>query len=154
MDLGAAAFWIATAAVIIMIGWFKTKGDAEKHQTFRTIVEKTGTVDEAQLRMLFDPPNALQRVNALGGPPRGGNYRALRVLGTIVMFVAGGLMLFAGVLLGVMPAGASEAARSGPAPAIAMAMAVFVFVVGAGLFFSARFVEKPRELSGTEPDRE
>ncbi|HET7134151.1 MAG TPA: hypothetical protein VFJ95_17965 [Gammaproteobacteria bacterium] len=49
-----AAMWVSIAAVIIMIGWFKSKSEAEKHATFRTIVERTGAVDEAQLKLLFD----------------------------------------------------------------------------------------------------
>jgi len=144
-----AAFWVAAAAVIIMIGWFKSKRDAEKHQTFRTIVEKTGAVDEAQLKMLLDPPNALQRSMYLHERARGGGYRTLRVFGTIVMFAAGGIMLFSGVLLGMLfpdtGPGTDPAARI--APAIGMALSGLVFLLGAGLFFSSRFVEKPQAES-------
>jgi hypothetical protein len=144
-----AAFWICVAAVIIMVGWFKSKGEAQKHQTFRTIVEKTGTVDEAQLRMLFDTPSVWTRPIPFREPPRGGTFRMLRVIGSVVMFLAGGLMLFSGVLLGMLfpetGPGTDQAMRIGPS--IGMALSGFVFLLGAGVFFSSRFVEKPPSVS-------
>ena len=54
--MGVVAFWIAVAAVLIAGGWFKSRGEAQKQQTLRTIIEKTGTVDEALLRQLFPTP--------------------------------------------------------------------------------------------------
>ena len=47
------AFWIALAAVLIAGGWVKSRNEAEKHATLRTIIDKSGTVDEAQIRALF-----------------------------------------------------------------------------------------------------
>ena len=76
------AFWIAVAAVLIAGGWFKSRNDAEKHATLRTIIEKNGTVDDAQLRALFGPVAVQSRP--------GDFYAFLRVIGTIVMSTRGG----------------------------------------------------------------
>jgi hypothetical protein len=76
---------------------------------------------------------------------RGTSYRTLRVVGTIVMFIAVGLLFFAGLLMGMLQSYESTDPAARLAPSIAMAMSGFVFVIGAGLFFSSRFVERPAE---------
>lgn len=146
-----AAFWICVAAVIIMVGWFKSRGDAERHQTFRTIVEKTGAVDEAQLRMLFNPPSVWNRSIPFDEAPRGGVFRALRVMGTVVMFGAVGFMIYSGMSISV-PEG--PVAPPPGDPILGIAASTFVFLLGAGLFFASRFVEKPSERPPPGPANE
>ena len=51
---GAGAFWIFLAVAVAVGAWEKSRKNAEKHETLRRIVEKTGTVDEAKLKELFN----------------------------------------------------------------------------------------------------
>lgn len=129
----AAAFWVAIAAVIIMVGWFKSKNDAEKHKTFRTIVEKTGVVDEAQLRLLFDT-----HPGSLGGQSAGGAGR-FRALAAIGMFV----LICVLVLMGWLSLAMFGTDLAPNPPLAGVLWTIFVSLLGIGFFFlSARFVEK------------
>jgi hypothetical protein len=121
------AFWIAVAAVLIAGGWFKSRNDAEKHATLRTLIEKNGTVDEAQLRALFGPV-AMQ--------PRPGDFHAfLRVIGTIVMATAVGLLLFFTIY---------RQAVNQQDGTIGLASTLIVAAVGIGFFLSSRWVDPRR----------
>ena len=126
--MGAAvAFWVAVAAVLIAGGWFKSRNDAQKYATLRTIIEKNGTADEAQLRALFGPPREQT------GPA---DFHAfLRVIGTIVIFTAGGLLLFFTIY---------RQAVSQQDGTIGLAAALLVGAVGAGFFFASRWVDPRR----------
>jgi hypothetical protein len=128
-----AAFWIGLAAVIVAFRWFRSRMEAQKHQTFRTIVEKTGTVDEAQLRLLIAPKP--------WESGRGDSYRFLRGLGAILIFVGGGGLLFGGILLLGVIFAPSPAGNDGPG--IFMSLGFAALVLGAGVFYSSRFAEKP-----------
>jgi hypothetical protein len=127
----AAAFWVAIAAVIIMAGWFKSKNDAEKHKTFRTIVEKTGVVDEAQLRLLFDTRPAV-----LGSP--GAAVRA-RLFAAIGMFV----LICVLIMLGWLSLAMFGTDLAPNPPLAGVLWSIFVCLLGVGFFwFSVRFIEK------------
>ena len=52
MDAGSG-FWIFMAAIVVAGIWKEQREKAEKHETLRRIVEKTGTLDEAKLKELF-----------------------------------------------------------------------------------------------------
>jgi hypothetical protein len=122
--------WVSIAAVIIMIGWFKSKSEAEKHATFRTIVERTGAVDEAQLKLLFDTRTT--------SPGRHSPLR-VRVIGALVMFIAIGALIVVGwTVLSMF--------ELTPAPDLPLAgglWSIFVAALGVGFFlFSARGGEK------------
>jgi len=123
----AVAFWIAVAGVLIAGGWFKSRNDAQKHATLRTIIEKTGTVDEAQLRGLFEPGYVKQTPGDI--------HAFLRVLGTIVMFTSVGLLLFFTIY---------RQAVSEQGGTVGLAAALIVAAVGAGFFFASRFVDPRR----------
>jgi len=128
----AVAFWIAVAAVIIATSWFKSRSDAEKHETLRRIVEKTGQIDETQFKTLFNDPNSLWHPK----PSEPGEaYRALRVAGTIIGFAAMGLAILFGVLLFD---GRHDAI-------IGLGVAGIVAMVAIGLHVSTRFVTRPRD---------
>lgn len=142
----AAAFWVSIAAVIIMAGWFKSKNDAEKHKTFRTIVEKTGVVDETQLRLLFDT-----RQTSLESVPAAA--RRLRVFAAIGMFV----LICALILVGWLSLAMFGTDLAPNPPLAGVLWTIFVSLLGIGFFLlSARFVEKrsaesePRYLGSHE----
>jgi hypothetical protein len=136
-DAGAAAFWIFIAAAVVMNRWSESRKDAEKHETLRRIFEKTGTVDEARLKELFNPTLLSQWQ---GG---GDTYRGLRIGGTIVMFIAAGL---ATVFLILEQTGAVDH-KSG---VIGLAIASGIAMLGVGLFFASRFAPPP-DKPGNEP---
>jgi hypothetical protein len=130
--MGAAAFWIALAAFLIAAMYFRSRSEATKHETLRQIVEKTGQVDERQLKALFEPPpNAFTRV-----PPPGGGYRAMRIFGLLLLFIAAGLLIFFTIL------GWSRTQLWNVA-AIGYGAASIVALVGAGLSLAARFLPRP-----------
>lgn len=141
ISLGAAAFWLALAAVLISGGWFKARSEALKHETLRRLVEKTGQVDEAQLRLLFTPPPPPPM--ACQPPPAPGEgYRALRIVGVIVasLGIGGGLMFWLLDTIEVLPDAL-----------IGVAISSGVVVLGIGFFVSSRFAERPaqaRDSSG------
>jgi hypothetical protein len=134
--MGVVAFWIAVAAVLIAGGWFKSRGDAQKQETLRKIIEKTGTVEEGLLRQLFPTPVVFDP-GVWNRKSLGAGYRALRVVGTIAMCVAAGLMLFYTPLWlrGI----------GGEDTMVGVAMGVIGFAAGAGFFLASRFAEPPPE---------
>src|SRR5262245_744426 len=103
VNLGAAAFWIALAAVLIAGGWFKSRSEAQNHETLRKIIERTGTVDEAVIKELFcgSKPAVNWADPKIWNPPPsppGHNFKALRVLGMIVLSIAAAIAVIFGVL--------------------------------------------------------
>lgn len=138
VSLGAAAFWLALAAVIIAGGWFKSRSEAMKHETLRQLAQRTGQVDEAQLRLLLTPP-APPAIRCQPPPRPGSNYRGLRVGGVVVMSLGlGGMLAFSLVRFIV---GAPDAL-------IGVALSSGVVVLGAGLFVSSRFDKPPPAAAG------
>jgi hypothetical protein len=126
-DFGAVGFWLFVAALLVGGMWKETRQQAEKHETLRRLVEKTGTIDEARLKELFSAAPAEES-------RPGSSYRALRITGTILMFLAAGLaIIFA--TIGIM-FGDREALA-------ALAIAAATALVGLGVFFSSRFAEPP-----------
>jgi len=140
IDMGAAAFWIALAAVLIASGWFRSRKEQMKHETIRRIVEKSGRIDEEQLKALFQPP-----APDWPEPQPGAGYRALWIIGVLVIFFAAGLAAFAGIGLAIL----GEEAELQPVFAIAGGIAIF----GSGLIFCSRFLPKPRPEGSGRNDR-
>ena len=136
----AAAFWLALAAVIVGSGYFKSRTEAARHETLRHIIEKTGNVDEVQFRALFPPVPA--SVWQPKPPQPGSGYRAMRILGTLVLFVAIGLSILFWVLVNL---GKEEDA------AIGFGIAALVATIGIGLHVAAIFVPKPRSQDSLPP---
>jgi hypothetical protein len=132
--MGAAAFWIFLAVVVIMVNWKKKNQESLRHETIRFLVEKNQRLDDAQLSELLNPKPA--------PPPEwlvhkhGYSYRGLRATGVIFMFLAIGLSIataWCAILLGMNHQ--SVLGLGIVVPLIAM--------TGIGLFFSARFVTPP-----------
>jgi hypothetical protein len=132
MDLGVVAFWLAVAAVLIAGGWFKSRSEAQKHATLRAIIEKNGTADEAQVRALFGPPSAQ--------PVPGDFFALLRVIGTIVMCTAVGLLIFFAIY---------RQAVNLQDGTIGLAAAFIVGGVGVGFLLASRWVD-PRRAAATQ----
>ncbi len=162
IDVGAAAFWLFIGAAVVVTSWAKSRREAEKHETLRRIMEKTGAIDEARLKELFAPEPPSQWLHPPPRPP-GSAYRTLRVTGTIVMFFAAGLAAFSLILArtgeDVIPPPrrtwepqpimtiAKERQDSG---SIGLAIASGIALLGAGLFFCSRFTEPPPPRDGRD----
>ena len=142
---GQAAFWLLIAAEAVSGLWEKSRRNAEKHETMRRIIEKTGTVDEARLKELFNASSPDWMTNMMTSKP-GDSYRGLQVAGTIVLSVAAGVALLFLILgqAGVIPQ---------KAEIIGIAAAAVPAMVGIGLFFSTRFVERPPGTNTQPPVR-
>ena len=143
ISLGAFAFWIALAAVLIAGGWFKTRREQIKQETLLRLVERTGQLDEAQVKLLFPPPPA-----GPWPPPWHKPHdpletqRGLRGLGVFVLFVAAGLAVFFTILLSAGTASQQEAAVPGFGAASIVAFA------GLGLLAASKFATgRPDETS-------
>jgi hypothetical protein len=141
-NLGAAAFWLFIAAVVAISSWEKTRRNAEKHETLRRMMDKTGAIDEARLKDLFAAPPPSPWVPK--PPEAGSGYRFLLVAGTILMFTAGGLIAFFLILENTGAVGHDSAM-------IGLASTTIVALLGAGMFVSARFVRPPPNGYRGEP---
>jgi hypothetical protein len=136
-DVGAFGFWMFIAAVIIAGNWSSARKNAEKHETLRRIVEKTGAIDEAKLKELF-------KEDCEESKP-GETYRGLRIGGTIIMFVgAGGALFF---LIPTLLGNAIDWWFGG------LAIAAGVAMLGLGVFISSRFAEPPPGSRNDPPVR-
>lgn len=131
-NVGPAAFWIMIAAVVVAGDWLRVRREALKHETLRQIIEKTGRIDEAQLRALFQPPTP----GWFREPGAGAGYRALRVLGTVVISIALGLTVFFSILWLSSPARHDSAL-------IGFATTSVIALTGIGLFVASRFMPPP-----------
>jgi hypothetical protein len=140
--MGVVAFWIALAAVLIAGGWFKSRGDAQKQETLRKIIEKTGTVDEALLRQLFPAPAAFDPSAWGRRTAQGDTYRGLRGLGTVAMCVAVGLIVF------FTPLWLQGTVRDAM---IGVAIGAVTFAAGAGFFLAAGYAERPPPARPSDP---
>ena len=128
---GAATFWLFIAAAAVAGSWEKARRNAEKHETMRRIIEKTGTIDETKLKELFNG----RGVDWDGGAP-GDGYRALRVVGTIIMGF-GAAVALAFLVMGQFDVVSRVALVKGVSVSLAVAL------VGLGFFFSSRFAQLP-----------
>jgi hypothetical protein len=139
ISVGAAAFWIALAAVIISGRWYKLRREALKHETIRHMIEKTGRIDEAQLKELFPapPPPGPLPPHWFQPPEQGVGYRTMRVFGTLALFVALGLAICFSILYRFGDPSWRLDAPNG------FGVASVVALLGVGLFVASRFVKKP-----------
>jgi hypothetical protein len=144
---GSGGFWIFIAALVVGGMWSDARKKAERHETLRTIVEKTGTIDEARLKELF-------REDAAETPKPGYSYRAMRMAGTIVMFlgVAGATFLFVAITLGKLFS-VTQMFNDVSGWIVGVAISAAVAVVGWGLFYSSRFATPPLPAPDEPPAR-
>jgi hypothetical protein len=131
--MGAAAFWISLALVVIAAMFFRWRSEQTKHETLRQIVEKTGQVNEAQLKSVFEPaPSVFNRV-----PPPGGGSRAMRIIGLLMIFIAAGTVIQFSVLgwTGVQPWSRAL---------VGCGSASIVALIGIGLILGSRILTQPQ----------
>ena len=126
--IGDLGFWIFVAALVVGGMWKEARDKAEKHETLRRIMEKTGTLDEAKLKELFDEASS-------DGSQPGYVYRNLRMWGTVVMFIGAAIALF--FLVPTLVGHPIEWWYGG------LGIGAGVALVGFGIFFSSRFAEQP-----------
>jgi hypothetical protein len=131
-DFGALGFWLFVAAIVVASTWAKSRQEAEKHETLRRLVEKTGVIDEAALKALFSQPSPDES-------PPGYGYRALRVSGTIVLFAAAGIATFFLIAAGLGKVFGDVIDWWYGGLAISAGLAI----LGFGLFFASRFADPP-----------
>ena len=140
ISLGAAAFWIALAAVLIAGGYNKFRREKLKQETLLKIIERTGQLDEAQVKLLFPPPPAYsphERPWWAAPPDPFAGRRALRVGGLIVMAVAAGLAVLFTVMLNFGSVPQQTTAVPG------LGAAGLVGCLALGLFVSSNFAKGP-----------
>ncbi len=125
-DFGALGFWLFVAALVVGGTWKESRQQSEKHETLRRIMEKTGVVDEAKLKELF---------NSREDASPGMSYRALRITGTIIMFAGAAIAVF--FLIPTLIGSPIEWWYGG------LAIAAGVSLLGLGVFFSSRFADPP-----------
>lgn len=143
IELGAAAFWIALAAVLIANGWNATRRAADKQQTLLRLVEKTGQIDEEQLKLIFPPPqpSAWTHLQPPSKPPGDGYHDgriAMKVVGTILLSIAAGLLILFTIV---------AIFSSGPVPDegfLAFGVVGLIAALGTGFFIGARFIYPAR----------
>jgi hypothetical protein len=125
-DIGALGFWLFVAALVVGGMWKESRQQAEKHETLRRIVEKTGVIDEAALKELFSPAEESKPSVS---------YRGLRIAGTIIMFAGAGVAVF--FLIPTLIGNPIEWWYGG------LAVAAGISLLGLGVFFSSRFAAPP-----------
>ena len=136
ISLGAAAFWIALAAVLIAGGINSVRREKLRQETLLKLVEKTGQLDEQQVKALFPPPPPLPP-HVWGPPEYPDARRILKVFGTIALAGGVGLAIFSWILLEIGAPDLQGNAQLG------FAWSGLIACLGIGLIVSARFVRPP-----------
>jgi len=131
--MGIAAFWIAVAAFIVVGALNSRRAYELKHETIRLLLEKDEKIDESILRELM---TSSLRYRA---PPPGQGYRAMRIVGTLLLFLAPGLTLLI-VLTSHFRADSTGVAA---AEAAGIAVGIMLALIAVGLHVACRFVPRP-----------
>lgn len=134
MNLGAVAFWLFLAAVVVVINWRNKHREAMKYEMARFLIERNPKVDEKQIMELLNPPPPPAPEWLVHKP--GYSYRGLRAIGATIMFIALGIALVAvwrGILLGMHDKSVLELSTAVP----------LLAALGAGLFFASRYCARP-----------
>jgi len=136
ISIGAAAFWIALAAVLIAGGINHVRRERLRQETLLKLIQKTGQLDEQQVRALFPPPPPMP-AHVWGPPEYPDGRRILKVFGTVALSLGAGLAVFSWVLLKIGEPGLQDNAQLG------FAWAGLIACFGIGLIVAARFVRPP-----------
>ncbi|HXS79388.1 MAG TPA: hypothetical protein VN818_03845 [Gammaproteobacteria bacterium] len=136
ISIGAAAFWIALAAVLISGGYFQFRRERLRQETLLRLVERTGQLDEQQIKAVFPPPPPMP-AHVWGPPEYPDGRRILKVFGTIVLSLAAGLASVACVMLAIGATLAQDIVQ------LSFVWSALLACVGIGLFVAARFVRPP-----------
>jgi len=136
IDIGAAAFWLMVAAIVLGGNWRRKHFEALRHETLRLLIEKNPKIDEAQLAELINPkpvynPYALPSSSQL---KPGDGYRAVRATGVIFICLAIGMSI-AATWVWMERGRAATESLVGWTPIAAM--------LGIGLFIASGYLTKP-----------
>lgn len=141
MNLGPVAFWLFVAAVVVAVQWRKKHREEMRHQTIRFMIEKNQKLDEKQIAELLNPnpqpPEWFLRTVVTDSMKPGSGYRGMRIVGTILLFVALGLALMAvwqGIMLGMYHTSVREIGLGVP----------MVAMLGIGFFVASRFMPRDK----------
>src|SRR5262245_17515396 len=143
IGIGAAAFWFALAAVLISGGYYNWRREKTRQETLLRLVERTGQLDEQQVKALFPPPPPMP-AHVWGPPEYPDGRRILKVFGTVVLSIGAGLAIFSWVLLEIGEPGLQDNAQLG------FAWAGLIACFGIGLIVVARFVRPPIKTQHVE----
>jgi len=145
MELGVAAFWIFIGACVVAGIWRQKNSEAIRHETLRQLIAKEQKLDEEQIEKLLNPPRgsgwaAFQEHSHMAP---GSGYRALRIFGSIAIFLSFGLAIVAAWLRFLRGQIDNDVAGS-------VSAALILIMIGIGLFFSSRFAPKPPKDENTD----
>ncbi len=143
ISIGAAAFWIAVAAVLISGGYFQFRRERLRQETLLRLVERTGQLDEQQIKAVFPPPPPMP-AHVWGPPEYPDGRRILKVFGTVALSIAIGLGIFFSILFNMGNLGQQEDAIWG------FGWSALLACFGVGLFVAARFVRPPIKTQHVE----
>jgi hypothetical protein len=138
ISLGAAAFWIALAAVLIAGGWHKVRREQIKQETLLRLIEKTGRLDEELVKAIFPPPPPTPWPPSWHRPPDPTEgRRQMQGFGVVMTAVGVGLAVLATVLKLFGDAPKQEAAI------VWFGIASVVVMFGLGMFVASKFATGP-----------
>jgi len=143
ISIGAAAFWIALAAVLISGGYFNWRRERTRQETLLRLVEKSGQLDEQTVKAMFPPPPPLPP-HVWGPPEHADGRRGLKVGGTIVFSLGIGMAIFAATIFKLGTPGMLDEA------AYLSGWSALIACVGIGMFIASRFVRPPINERGRE----
>jgi hypothetical protein len=138
ISLGAAAFWIAVAAVLIGGQFHQSRKEALRHATLLRLIELKGPLDEEQMKLLFPPPPP--PAPHWRAPPGRGDHDgrvALKIVGTIALAIAAGLAIFFTIVLQLGTFEQQEMVVLG------FGWAGLLACLGVGFFVAVNFVRPP-----------
>jgi len=136
ISIGAAAFWIALAAFLISGSYFHFRREKLRQETLLRLVEKTGQLDEQQIKAMFPPPPPMP-AHVWGPPEYPDGRRILKVFGTVLLSIAAGLAAVGCVMLAIGATFREDIVQ------LSFVWSAFIACLGIGLFVAARFVRPP-----------
>ena len=134
MELGVAAFWLFIAACVVAGIWKQKNSEAIRHETLRQLIAKEQKLDEEQIEKFLNPPRGSGWADSHMAP--GSGYRALRIFGSIAIFLSFGLAIVAAWLRFLHGQIDHDVAGS-------VSAALILIMIGIGLFFASRYAPKP-----------
>lgn len=124
-DIVPIVFFLFLMICVVASAWKRKAVETIRHETIRKLIESGQTLDAATIKQLMD---------TMPQTKPGDGYRAMRVVGTILLFAAGGLeclflcFIFIGGIKEMTPV---------------VGVPFLVAMVGAGILFASRFMQRP-----------
>lgn len=150
--MDVAGFWLAIAAIVVAVIWTRSRREQMKHETIRQIIEKTGQVDDEQLRKVLESPDQGRNGSWVHWPEPGYGYRALRILGLLTIFAAAGVAAATAIMIAISPISEEFSGIADDLWAVFPA-AIGIAIFGCGLFYCSRFLPRPSANGSALNDR-